>query len=63
MGNKFQVEAPWVMQRKGTNSFSFSWPHHLFTLKVFCLPTGIKKDGEHAVTSQAGVRPEMKVGK
>ena len=29
---------------EGTSPFSFSWPHHFFTLKVFCVPTGMKID-------------------
>ena len=42
MGNQFLAERPQQPEREGTSPFSFHWPHHLFTLKVFCLPKGMK---------------------
>ena len=42
MGNQFLAERPQQPEREGTSPFSFFWPHHLFTLKVFCLPKGMK---------------------
>ena len=44
MGNKFLVQSQRYPAPEGTSPFSFSWPHHFFTLKVFCLPTGMKID-------------------
>ena len=48
MGNQFLAdhERPQQTERapEGTSPFSFSWPHYFFTLKVFCLQTGMKID-------------------
>ena len=45
MGNQFLSEGPPQQpEREGTSPFSSSWPHHLITLEVFCLPTGMKID-------------------
>ena len=48
MGNQFLAQRQQQPERapEGTSPFSFSWPHHFFTLKVFCLPTGMKIDEE-----------------
>ena len=50
MGNQFLAERPQQPERapEGTSPFSFSWPHHFFTLKVFCVPTGMKIDLDEA---------------
>ena len=52
MGNKFLADRTQQPEREGTSPFSFSWPHHLFTLKVFCLSKGMKID-------EARVRDEV----
>ena len=47
MGNQFLSEGqPQQPETEGTSHFIFSWPHHLITLKVFYLPTGMKIDEE-----------------
>ena len=53
MGNKLVVHNQRYPALEGTSPFSFSWPHHFFTLKVFCLPTGMKIDEDEATRDEA----------